>query len=131
MAAGSEPAVELARENWLPYEQAIQRFEEAWQRGERPALDNYLPAGPAQKAALIEFVHTDLEFRLKAGEAVRVEAYWQRYPELAQDRAVALELILAEYELRRRSEPHLGRAEYLARFPQFAAELHVAGAGTR
>src|SRR5207302_8090345 len=68
MPSGSESAIELAREVWTPYEQAIQRFEEAWERGDRPALDDYLAVGVSHpRAALVEFVHTDLEFRLKAG----------------------------------------------------------------
>jgi hypothetical protein len=40
---------------------------------------------------LLELVHIELELRLKAGEAARVEAYLARCPELAGDRAVTLE----------------------------------------
>jgi serine/threonine protein kinase len=124
VASGHEPAVELAPEDWLPFEQVIRRFEEAWQRGARPALEDFLPAGANPPwAALVELVHTDLEYRLKAGEAVRVEEYLRRYPELAQDRAATLDFIVAEYDLRRRREPDLARAEYLARFPHFTREL--------
>jgi serine/threonine protein kinase len=116
--------VELAPEDWVPFEQVIRRFEEAWQRGEEPALDDFLPAGATPPwAALVELVHTDLEYRLKAGEAVRVEEYLRRYPGLAQDRAATLDFIVAEYDLRRRREPDLARAEYLARFPHFTPEL--------
>jgi tetratricopeptide (TPR) repeat protein len=118
-----EAGPHLAPDPWPPYERRLQEFEQAWQRGERPELADYLPAGEGRRAALVEVVHTDLEFRLKAGEAARVETYLERYPELAHDRAVALELIRAEYELRRRQEAGLGRAEYLARFPEHGAEL--------
>jgi predicted ATPase len=68
-------------------------------------------------------VHVDLELRLKAGDAARVEEYLFRYPELTDDRAVALELIAAEHEQRRRREPGLALNEYLQRFPQYCDEL--------
>jgi tetratricopeptide (TPR) repeat protein len=64
-----------------------------------------------------------LECRLKAGEAARVEEYLQRYPELGQRPSDVLELIAAEYALRRRGEPALGVAEYLERFPGYREEL--------
>ena len=46
----------------------------------------------------MELVHVDLEFRLKAGEAARVESYLDRYPHLTQDSATVLDLLEAEYE---------------------------------
>jgi hypothetical protein len=89
-------------------------------------IDDYLLAGDGLRCRLlIELAHIDLELRLKAGEAARVEEYLARYPELAADRPAALELISAEYHLRWRSEPHLSQDEYLRRFPQFRRELLV------
>src|SRR5262245_37034557 len=89
----------------------VERFEEAWQGGEAPNLDAYLPADPAvRRAALACLVHVDMERRLKAGEAVRVEDYLRRYPELADDGALR-SLVEAEYRLRRRQEPALAREE--------------------
>jgi predicted ATPase len=72
---------------------------------------------------LIELVHIELELRLKAGEAARVEEYLARYPELTRDQDVLLELIVAEHNLRRRRESQLTLEEYLKRFPQYGAEL--------
>jgi WD40 repeat protein len=86
----------------------VERFEDAWQRGEQPNLADYLPAdGPERQAALIPLVHIDLERRLKAGQAVRVEAYLWRYPELAADADRVVALLEAEWKLRQRHEPHL------------------------
>src|SRR5262249_42459909 len=105
-------------------EQLVHRFESAWRNGERPALADYLPAGPSpSRSLLIELVHADLEFRLKAGEPVRVEAYLARYPELTEDATVVRELIAAEYEQRRRREPDLTPGEFLDRFPAHAGAL--------
>jgi WD40 repeat protein/tRNA A-37 threonylcarbamoyl transferase component Bud32 len=104
----------------------VERFEDAWQSGHPPSLDAFLPADDAlRRAALVPLVHVDLEYRLKPSPAARVEPYLERYPELARDHGAALGLIAAEYELRRRSEPGLGPAEYLRRFPQFRDELRT------
>src|SRR5207253_2927216 len=106
-------------------EALLDRFEAAWQCGERPRLDDFLPADPAdRRVVLVELAHTDLEFRIKAGDAVSVEEYFQRFPELA-DPSIAVELILREFNLRRRSDPGLSTAEYLQRFPQYQAELQT------
>src|SRR5262249_24315157 len=78
-------------------EEAVARFENAWQRGERPAIDDHVPDGNV--AILVEIVHADLEFRLEAAEPQRVETYLARYPALAADPALAVELIRAEYRL--------------------------------
>jgi predicted ATPase len=111
-------------EDWVALKDAVTRFEGAWRQGPRPVIDDFLPTGdPPRARVLIELVHIDLELRLKAGEAARVEEYLARYPELAGDRAVALGLIAAEHELRRRREPGLALNDYLQRFPQYRAEL--------
>jgi WD40 repeat protein/tRNA A-37 threonylcarbamoyl transferase component Bud32 len=104
-------------------ERAVDRFEDAWQRGGRPAIEDFLPAEcPERTAMLVELVHVDLERRLKAGEAVRCEAYLQRFPELAE-RCFTLDLVAAEYRLRRRREGNVSVEEYGNRFPQLREEL--------
>jgi serine/threonine-protein kinase len=111
-------------QGWDLLEQVVERFENAWQRGEVPALDDYLPDSAADRRdMLVELVHADLECRLKAGMDVRAETYLARYPELGDDRRLALELITAEHELRGRRETNVGVGEYLQRFPQYADEL--------
>jgi serine/threonine protein kinase len=111
-------------EDWLALKDTVKRFEQACRQGSRPVIDDFLPAGDSIRArVLIELVHIDLELRLKAGEAARVEEYLARYPKLTDDRAATIELIVAEHELRRRREPHLALDEYLHRFPQYGAEL--------
>jgi predicted ATPase len=107
----------------LALKDAVERFAHAWRQGPRPALDDFLPAGPSHHRLLIELAHLDLGLRLEAGEAARAEEYLDRYPELVLDRGAALELIAAEYELRRRREPRLSLSEYQRRFPQYGAEL--------
>jgi hypothetical protein len=66
----------LAATDGSRLEEIVEGFERAWQTGRRPDLETYLPAGgPLRQAVLVELVHADLECRLKAGEAARVEDY--------------------------------------------------------
>ncbi len=114
----------LASPSWARCEERIKAFEEAWVRGDAPAVDDYLDGeGTLRHALLVELVHADLEFRLKASEAARVETYLVRYPEVAGDRAAVLELLAAEYGLRRRYEGDVGPAEFGLRFPEFLDDL--------
>jgi serine/threonine-protein kinase len=104
----------------------LERFEDAWRAGRRPALGEYLAEAQGQAeqhALLVELAHADLEYRLRAGDAARVEEYLRRYGELANDPQAALGLIAAEYRLRRRQEAGLTDEEYLGRFPDHRAGL--------
>jgi urea ABC transporter urea binding protein len=105
-------------------EQAIEAFEESWQHGERPAIDEFLPTEPSLRAkTLSHLAHIDLEYRWRAGEDVQVETYAARHPELAKDVAALLELVVWEFQLRKRKEPALDLEEYRRRFPQLEPEL--------
>jgi WD40 repeat protein len=93
---------ELPAEEAAAVEQQCRQFDQAWQRGERPAIEDYLPDVEGQRrAVLIELVHADLEYRLRAGEPVIAAAYLQRYPELGQDQSVVVDLLATEDGLRR------------------------------
>jgi hypothetical protein len=62
-------------------EQIVESFEQAWHRGERPDIDPYLADSDANRlVVLVELIHTDLEYRLKAGEKARVESYTATTP---------------------------------------------------
>lgn len=114
----------LPSEEWSRLEGGVKDFEEAHQRGEHPAIADYLPTERAGcLPLLVELVHVDLECRLKTGEAVRVESYLERYPELARDRPVVLGLLAAEFALRSRREPERLFDDYARRFPQYREEL--------
>jgi serine/threonine protein kinase len=92
---------ELSGEEALELERLIERFEGAWQCGQRPVLRDFLPAGEAlRRAVLTELAHTDLEYRLGAGEPARAGDYFREFPQLEADPIIALELICAEDELR-------------------------------
>src|SRR5581483_2437994 len=104
----------------------IDRFEDAWQRGERPSVEAFLPPDKALRSAtLIELVYVDLEYRLKAGEPARVEEYLQRFPELAADAEVLAGLVTAERRFRMRQGEAGTHRELHGRFPQLASTLDV------
>src|SRR5437868_12022741 len=104
---GDSPTPDTPRE-WTVLEQFIHRFEDAWQDGRQPDIDAFLPPDAAQRRAVLpELIHADLEYRLKGGEAVRVETYLARFPELVSDADTVVALLAAEYALRRRGEHDL------------------------
>jgi tetratricopeptide (TPR) repeat protein len=110
-----------------------EHFEQAWQAGTPPSIEDYLTSSVQDRTTLLrELVQTDLEYRLRAGEAVRAEEYLGRFPELASDAEALLGLIAAEY----RHRQHLGQqpalAEYLERFPEYREQLlHTTVADTQ
>jgi hypothetical protein len=102
----------------------LERFEDAWQQAPPPPdLDAFLPVQPQLRRVLMTLVRVDLLQRLKAGEAIRLEAYLHRYPELSDTPLLLLDLIAVEFTVRRQSEPNLGLAEYLGRFPDLGGQL--------
>ncbi len=109
---------------WDQIEPLIEAFEAAWNRGERPSIAEHLALhGAHRRLLLVELVHADLEFRLKAGEPGRVEEYLRAFPELGEDRAVVVGLIRSEWAIRVRRESNLAIDHYLIRFPKFIVEL--------
>src|SRR5262249_52462922 len=121
---GSERLHPTTVSDWPALEAVIKRFEEAWRRGLRPAIEDYLPDDEEMRQVLlVELVHTELEFRLKSEEAARVEEYLARYPELAGDSTAVVGLLAAEFGLRKRVEPDTRLDEYLERFPRLGAEV--------
>jgi serine/threonine protein kinase/WD40 repeat protein len=103
MFPGNDTCDELSSDDSLRLEEQVRQFETAWKQGRRPAIEDYLPPTEnLRPAVLLELVHTDMEYRLKAGEEVRAETYLQRYPEVARDNQIVEILRDREHDLRRR-----------------------------
>src|SRR5271165_3821614 len=78
-------------------ESIVNRFQATLVRGEHPAIEDYLPAGPAERRAVLPaLVRADLQHRLRRGQAVCIESYLGRYPDLAEDPAGVADLIVVE-----------------------------------
>jgi len=73
----------LPEETWQQVDAWVQRFEKAWNNGDRPAIGDFLPKeGPVRLAVLKELVQVDMERRRQNGDPVRPEEYRERYREL-------------------------------------------------
>jgi serine/threonine-protein kinase len=125
--AGSVPG-DNRTENWDKVDRAVKAFEDAWRFGKRPAIDDYLHAAGTERPALLrELALVDLERRLKAGQAARVEVYLKCFSELMTEPQGVLDLICLEYEQRRRKESEKTlRGELLGRFPAHRQALLAA-----
>jgi serine/threonine-protein kinase len=79
-AGGAELPLELARR----VDQVCTAFEAAWKTGQRPRIEDYLPAGPAadRAARLRELVPLEAEYRRRAGDDPQPEEYARRFPDL-------------------------------------------------
>jgi serine/threonine protein kinase len=63
---------------------ACNRFEQAWQAGQHPRIEDYLGdvAAPERAALLSELVALDIYYRRQAGEAPTADDYRTRFPNL-------------------------------------------------
>ncbi|QDT48977.1 Serine/threonine-protein kinase PknD [Symmachiella dynata] len=100
-------------------ENLVFRFETAWQEGETPRITDFLPERKDDRwGVLVELVHVDLEFRVKSDNHIRVERYFDQFPEWADHADDAVELIAAEYNFRARDDSPPSLDEYRGRFPR-------------
>jgi WD40 repeat protein len=105
-------------------ERTLERFADAWRRGQRPAIADYLAASEIERRVLLGgLVQEDLQWRLRAGEEFGVEAYLSAYPELTDDPRVVADLAALEYVLREQRGETPRLEDYQARFPQHASTL--------
>src|SRR5262245_4954644 len=88
-----------------PVDRLLDDFDAAWQGSSPPRLEDFVPppGSPGRASVLLDLIHIDLERRLKRGDAVRVEEYLARYPELMGDESAVLGLMRTENELRQRA----------------------------
>jgi predicted Ser/Thr protein kinase len=104
----------------------VHDFEHGWNEGQLAARVRKLPApgSPVRRAALVELVKMDMQQRWQAGRRVLLDAYLKGYPELGTADTVSAELILAEWQIRRKFGSSSAQpAEYARRFPRQADEL--------
>jgi serine/threonine protein kinase len=106
--------------------EVVEKFETAWEQGQNPTVEDYLPHRDSERqAVLLSLIHVDLERRLKARQAARIENYLRRFPELSSDRSFIMDLVRSEWSQRRKFEPELTPAEYARRFPELGDEIRA------
>jgi serine/threonine protein kinase len=115
-------------------QQAAAEYVEAW-RGYRQGIDEillstFLPASedPLRGPVLRELLPIDLEQRRRRGEKILLEHYLANFPELGSAQDLPVELIAAEYRIRRLQGDPLRIEGYRHRFPQqFEALVELVG----
>jgi serine/threonine protein kinase/tetratricopeptide (TPR) repeat protein len=105
---------------------AVDAFEDSWQRGEAPSIDSFLPADATARVVVLDrLIHIDLEYRLRRGDEVRVESYVNRYGELSTQPTILFDLVAWECHLRKCNEPGQAMAEYRRRFPNMEPDVSI------
>ena len=125
MAYGNPRVRSLDSIAWHQLERVVEQFERAWEQGSRPTLEDMLPVDSTIRSALVlELAHAELEYRIRAGEPARAEDYLQKYSELRDDSAAALDLIHTEFRLRSEQEPHVSIDDYLTAIKVMALSIY-------
>jgi eukaryotic-like serine/threonine-protein kinase len=119
------PGPSQSRDERLPAENSPSEvLRRAWQSGRELDLDALLAemtdVAPGELAAMIE---VDLEARWSRSDRKSPEEYLQRFPAVAADAELAVDVVYAEYLAREQLGERPQLSEYQARFPAFAATL--------
>ena len=117
--------------DWERLQALADQFEAAWQSGASVELANFLP--PADDAlrpvVLVELLKVEMEIRCRKGQAVRLEEYLKRFPELKASQDLLPRLLYEEYRVRQAYGDRPVLASYRDRFPEhFAAMQQLAAA---
>src|SRR5262245_28055477 len=87
----------LSPADWKSYRDTTARYEAAWSVGFRPpVIDDFLPSAerqPLRSLLLIHMIKEEYERRRGQGEAIAMAGYFERFPELHDDRLAMQELV--------------------------------------
>ncbi|MFO0841357.1 MAG: serine/threonine-protein kinase [Gemmataceae bacterium] len=99
-------------------------FRAAWGRGETPSISRYVGGDRTGRLELLlELAAADLACRLERGHPACVEMYLRRWPELAEDKEILVELIRREWQARSHENAGVVRFELRERFPEVDTQL--------
>jgi WD40 repeat protein len=100
------------------------RFRLLWERGSVPDVASFLRGLPGlTPTQVLAIVRTDQDRRWRAGQPVPAEDYLGQHPVLAALSGAAVELICAEFVLRRERGEAPTPEEYTGRFPALAVAI--------
>jgi serine/threonine protein kinase len=105
--------------------EAVRDFARAWERGDRPAVVDYLGAtSGSQRAELAaNLIRVELDHRTQLGEEVRIDEYVQAVPELRDTDVELVALLIDEHALRTEAGQIVTLDEYARRFPEHLETL--------
>jgi serine/threonine protein kinase len=100
--------MELTAEQQARLEQIVESFEAAWRQGSKPAIERFLPPEKGFRTlVLAELVHLDAALHQAAGDKTRLDDYFDRFPELSEDKETARSLLaFAKERASRRVKSH-------------------------
>ena len=99
---------EIPTGDWSWINEAAERFEQAWKKGPRPRIEDFLAREPEPRRPplLSELLRVECELRVKAGETLTHEEYRRRFP--GHDNVVASVFAQAPASSRLRSVTSTG-----------------------
>ena len=119
-----QPSTDQAASTWTILSSHVEKFIQAWEvASEPPDLSKFLVEqnSVVRRLTLIELIKVDLEYRQARKSPRRLEAYFDDFPELADDPPP--DLIYEDYHIRANAGELVAAEEYLRRFPACASEL--------
>lgn len=100
------------------------KLSRAWEDGAEPELDSFVAGFPEiTPDELAEVIRVDLTRRWQRDDRARAESYLRRFPVVAADAELTLDVVYCEYLAREQAGEGTDLAEYEERFPQFAGAL--------
>ena len=108
----------------------IQDFEEGWEPGSDPDFDTFLSGkSPLERRVLlVQLVRSAFELSIRAGHAVSLEWYLEKYPELKENPGDILELLHAEFHTNQSLGKVLSSEDLARKYPSLA-QLITQGMG--
>ncbi|MEZ6063492.1 MAG: protein kinase [Planctomycetaceae bacterium] len=99
-------------------ETTVEAFEDALHEGDRPRLEDFLPArdDPAYPAVLEELIRVDLEFRFANQEPASLDDYRDAFPEAFASPQQIAPIAFEEYRLRLHSANPAAPEEYAQKY---------------
>ncbi len=121
-AAGADSVQIEARQD----DEAARRLWRLWEERQQPNLIEFVAgAGRLDPLELAAVVRVDQRQRRLLGERLEAEHYLQAFPAVTTDREAVLDIIYAEFLLRRECGEAVTPAQFLDRFPQLADDLRL------
>lgn len=109
-----------------PLARASERLRQLWRSGKSPKLDDFLTeAGPPDSGGIVAVLLVDQAEQWAAGNPIRAEDYFRRYPQATADAEDAIDLIYNEYLLAERARSPVKLEAFLQRFPDHAETLRL------
>jgi len=105
---------------------AVRRLLRLWREGARPDVAEFLEDGARLgQAERIAVLRADQRQRWRAGERVPAEGYFARFPDVADESDLALDLIYGEFLLREELGEAVDVEGFVARFPRHEETLRL------